>query len=467
MTTPEIKNSNQGAHLKHKLKNRHLQMIAIGGVIGTGLFFGSAKSIHLTGPSIILSYMLGGLIMYIIMRALGEMTIYSPSSGSFSEYAHQYLGNYAGFIAGWNAWFEYTVVCMVELTAVTLFFDYWVQGIPHWLICLIILTIFTAINLSSIRFFGEFEFWFAAIKVAAIVLMLLFSAYLIIFHHHLNPDILSYKNPSLFFAGGGFGFLVSLVIVIFSFGGTEFVSIAAAEAENPARNVPRAINGVILRILIFYVFTMVAIIALYPYAKLSQNISPFVDVFTKIGIPVAAKTMNIVAISAALSAFNSCLYSSSRMLYNLAEHRNAPQQLAKLNPRGIPAKSVLFTSLAIFSTVIINYLYPERAIIYLLSIATCAILITWIIILLSQLSFRRQHSHNLDEIKYRLQLFPYSNIFAIIILALVMVIMSRMDDMKLSVWITPFWILALTILFFMRKKYLVGQANHKDTTNEK
>ncbi len=438
--------------LQHKLRNRHLQMIALGGVIGTGLFFGSAKSIHLTGPSIVLSYILGGIVMFIIMRAIGEMSVHQPHPGSFSEYAHKYIGPYAGFIAGWNAWFEYTVVCMVELTAVTFFLDYWIPGVPHWIICLAILVLFTIVNLISVRFFGEFEFWFAGIKIIAIILMLVFSAYIIFFHHGLNPEIAQYKDPSLFFAGGLKGFAISLVIVVFSFGGTEFVSIAAGEAENPEKNIPRAINGVVVRILLFYILTMLAIVCLYPYQKLATNISPFVDVFQKIGIPIAAEIMNIVAITAALSAFNSCLYSSSRMLYNLSLHGDSSTKLANTTKKGIPYKAILTTSVAIFLSVIINYLFPEKALMYLLTIATGAILITWFIILVSQMRFRKIHRHIEEQLKFKLWLFPYSSIFAIIMLFVVMLVMTTMDDMKLSVYITPFWILLLTVLYIIRKK---------------
>lgn len=441
----DTKNNN----LKHKLKNRHLQMIALGGVIGTGLFFGSAKSIHLTGPSIVLSYILGGIVMFIIMRALGEMTMHKPNSGSFSEYAHEYINPYTGFIAGWNAWFEYTVVCMVELSAVTFFMDYWFQGIPHWIICLAILGFFTAINLISVKFFGEFEFYFAGIKIIAILLMLAFSIYLIYFHHTVNPNLHQYGSSSLFFAGGLKGFAISLVIVVFSFGGTEFVSIAAGEAENPRYSIPRAINGVVIRILLFYVLTMLAIICLYPYQQLATNVSPFVDVFAKMGIPAAAQVMNFVAITAALSAFNSCLYSSSRMLYNLAMHRNASQNLIKTSRTGIPYKAILWSSLTVFITVIINYLFPDKALIYLLTVATCAILITWFIILITQLSFRRKHKN--DKLEFKLWLFPVSNIFAIAMLIIVMIVMMQMDDMKLSIYITPLWIGLLSIIYWLRK----------------
>ena len=442
-------------NLQHKLKNRHLQMIAIGGVIGTGLFFGSAKSIQMTGPSIVLSYLLGGLVIYIIMRALGEMVVDHPNSGSFSEYAHRYLGKYAGFIVGWTAWFEYTVVCMVEITAVTFFLDYWFPGISHWQVCLGILILFTVINLMSIRLFGEFEFWFAGIKVFVIVAMLALTCYLIFFKHGLNPQIGEYTQSNILFAGGLQGFMLSLVIVMFSFGGTEFVTIAAGEAENPQKSIPTAINGVILRIVLFYVLTMLAIICLYPFAKLSANISPFVDVFDKIGIPVAADIMNAVAITAALSAFNSCMYASSRMFFNLASNGYAPKRFAQVNKQsGIPVASVLLTSFSILLAVLVNYLFPEKAIIYLLTIVTAAILIVWFIILLTQLKFRLQKNTKNENLSYKLGWFPYSNIFAMIMILVVAGVMTQMPDMKLSVYVTPLWVIGLSVIYYIRKKLI-------------
>ncbi|MBP9743276.1 MAG: amino acid permease, partial [Burkholderiales bacterium] len=436
--------------LQHKLKNRHLQMIALGGIIGTGLFFGSAKSIHLTGPSIILSYLLGGIVIYIILRALGEMTVDQPVSGSFSQYAHTYIGNYAGFISGWSAWFQYAVVCMAELTAVTVFFDYFVPGIPHWILCSFILFFFTAINLINVKLFGEFEFWFAGIKIATIVIMLLFSAYLIIFKHGLNSEISQYYDPNLFFAGGYKGFAISFVIVIFSFGGSEYVSIAAGEAENPQKNVPLAINGVIVRILLFYVLTMMAIILLYPYQKLSANISPFVDVFRKIGFITAASIMNVIAITAALSAFNSCLYAGSRMLFSLSENGFAPKRLSRIDSVDrIPRRTILFTACVVAISIIINYFFPENAIMYLLTITTGSILIVWFMILVTQMVFRQKKIASGVKLHYKLILFPYSNIFAMLMLIFVMVVMTQMDDMRISVVVAPMWVVALTIFYIL------------------
>lgn len=444
----------QKNELQHKLKNRHIQMIALGGVIGTGLFFGAAKSIQSTGPSIILSYILGGLVIYIIMRALGEMTVHCPSSGSFSDYASSYIGKYAGFIAGWTAWFEYTIVCMVELTAVTFFLDYWIPGLSHWEVCLGLLVVFTAVQLVSVRLFGEFEFWFAGIKIAAIIFMLFFSAYLVFFNPQIHAgtvqNIESYQSLDVFFASGAKGFFFSLAIVIFSFGGTEFVSIAAGEAENPRKSIPQAISGVIVRIILFYILTIFAIICLYPFNKLNANVSPFVDVFKEIGITRAADVMNAVAITAALSAFNSCLYAASRMLFSLARQGSAPKQLAETNSINIPTKALLFTSICILISVAVNYIFPEKAIMYLLTIATCAILTCWILILVTQIYFRRRHHKK--EIEYRLAWYPYSNIFAIAFLAMVMFIMLWIDDMRLSVIVTPIWLFVLSIIYIFTQK---------------
>ena len=448
--------------LQGKLKNRHIQMIALGGVIGTGLFFGAAKSIQSTGPSIILSYILGGIVIYIIMRALGEMTVHHPSSGSFSDYANRYINNYTGFIAGWTAWFEYTVVCMVELTAVTFFLDYWIPGLPHWLICLGLLAVFTSVQLVSVKMFGEFEFWFAGIKIAAILMMLFFSAYLVTFNPHIHAGTMenlhSYQSLDVFFASGPKGFMFSLAIVIFSFGGTEFVSIAAGEAENPRKSIPRAISGVILRIILFYVLTMIAIICLYPFNKLNANVSPFVDVFKQIGINQAADVMNAVAITAALSAFNSCLYAGSRMLFSLAKQGSAPSKFALTNNVNIPRNALLFTSFCILISVVVNYIFPEQAIMYLLTIATCAILTVWFLILLTQIYFRKHTP--IEKIDYKLILFPFSNIFAMCFLVMVMFIMLWIDDMRMSVIVTPLWLFVLSMLYVFKKKAQKKRINH-------
>lgn len=434
-----------------KLKNRHIQMIALGGAIGTGLFFGAAKSIQITGPSIVAAYVLGGIVMYIIMRALGEMVVHEPNSGAFSHYANKYVGDYLGFLSGWYAWFEYTIVCMLEITAVTVFLDLWFPYIPHWITIAAILVIFFVVNIINVNMFGEFEFWFAGIKVATIIAMILFAIYLMTFDSTIHQNTLHNINTNIqrnFFANGMSGFLFSLVLVIFSFGGTQFVGIAAADAENPSKSVPKAINGVILRIVIFYIGTLAVIVCLYPWHQLSKDVSPFVDVFRKIGIPAAADVMNIIAITAALSAFNSCLYAAARMMANLARQGSAPRKLANINKKEIPHNAVVFTCIIIALTVLINYWFPQDAIMYLIAIATTSIIVTWTTILVCHLFFRK---HNPD-LKYRLPWYPFSNWVAIIILATVVVVMTQMDDMKMAVYLMPIWVGVLTIAYLIRKK---------------
>jgi L-asparagine transporter-like permease len=435
-----------------KLKNRHIQMIAIGGAIGTGLFYGAAKSIQLTGPSIILSYLIGGIMMYIIMRALGEMTVHSPNSGAFSHYAYQYVGNYLGFLSGCFAWFEYTIVCMLEVTVVAAFLDYWLPGVPHWLTIAAILGIFFAINMMQVRLFGEFEFWFAGIKVAAIILMIGFSAYLIFFdaatHAQAMTNIKHIFSENMF-ANRFMGFLYSMALVVFSFGGVQFLGIAAADAENPDVTVPKAVNGVILRILIFYVGTLLAILCLYPWQKLHPNTSPFVDVFDKIGVHFAAQIMSIVVITAALSAFNSCLYSAARMLANLAKHKSAPAFLSQVDQHQVPKNAVIVTSMIVALTVLLNYFVPEKAITYLIAVTTTSIIITWTTILICHAGFRRNTAHH--EIKYKLPFYPYTNLFAFGLLASVVIIMFFMEEMKMAVYLMPFWISIVTLLYFIAR----------------
>jgi AAT family amino acid transporter len=436
-----------------KLKNRHIQMIAIGGAIGTGLFYGAAKSIQLTGPSILLSYCIGGMMMYIIMRALGEMTVYAPNSGAFSHYAYEYVGNYLGFLSGWFAWFEYTIVCMLEVTVVAVFLDYWLPGIPHWLTIAVILSLFFFINILQARLFGEFEFWFAGIKVSTIVAMIVFSAYLIFFNADTHTQAI-YNMTNTFsnniFANGISGFLYSMVLVIFSFGGVQFLCIAAADAENPASVVPKAINGVILRIVIFYLGTLFAILCIYPWQKLQADVSPFVDVFDKVGFHFAAQIMSIVVITAALSAFNSCLYSAARMLSNLARHKSAPYYLAQTDKNNVPRKAVIATSIVIAFTVLLNYAMPEQALTYLIAITTTSIIITWTTILITHARFRRDLGEN--NIQYKLPFFPYANFIAFALLASVVVIMLFMQDMKIAVYLMPVWIGLVTGLYFLTNK---------------
>jgi L-asparagine transporter-like permease len=435
----------ESTKLAHTLKTRHILMIALGSAIGTGLFFSAGESITLAGPSILLSYTLGGLIMYIVIRALGEMTVHEPNVGSFSYYAYKYIGPYAGFISGWNYWFNYIIVSMLELTATSMFLDYWFPALPHWLVALVILIIFASINFLNVKFFGEFEFWFAGIKVITIIALIGLGLYLIFTGQGINANYSKVDNLwqyGGFFATGLHGFLLSFVIVIFSFGGTELVGIAAGEAENPQETVPLAINGIIIRIILFYLATLAIILCLYPWNKISNTMSPFVDVFSKIGLTKAAAVMNLVAITAALSSFNSGIYGTARMLYNLGKQQNAPYCLTKLNNRGIPYIATLFSLIFIFLTVILNYLYPKQIFNILLAIATIAAMINWLTILLAQISFRKKI--NKQKIHYKMPGFPFSSLIAIGFFAVILLIMASMASMRLAIYVLPIWLIILS-----------------------
>lgn len=428
-------------------------MLAIGSAVGSGLFFGSGISIKLTGPSILLAYAIGGVIMYIVLRALGEMTVHEPNVGSFSHYAYKYAGAFAGFISGWNYWFLYIIVGMLELTACTMFFDYWYPSVAHWIVASIILSFFTLINLLKVKFFGEFEFWFASIKVATIIFMIIFGAYIVLFTKQPGSGIQNLWKYGGFFTCGIQGFLFSFVVVIFSFGGTELVSITAGETQNPQKAIPLAINGIIVRIIIFYLTTLMIVICLHPWNKISENISPFVDVFNKIGIPKVALLMNIVAITAALSSFNANIYATGRMLYNLGSQGNAPKICTKLNNNGVPYMATLISLAMIFLVIILNYIYSKHLFNILLAIATIAAILNWITILLTQLIFRKKVK--ISTIKYKMPLHPLGSIVAIIFFIIIIITMSYMDNMRLAVYIAPVW------LFFLTSGYLIKRCLEK------
>ena len=442
-------------NLQHKLKNRHIQMIALGGAIGTGFFLGSASAIQMTGPSIVLAYLLGGLIIYAVMRALGEMTVDYPTSGSFVEYAHRYLGTGAGFAAGWNAWLLFTAACMLEVTAVGTLLDYWIH-IPHWITCIVLLSVFGGINLIGVKYFGETEFWFAGIKVTVIIFMIVVGAYLIFFDHNVHAiakqNLHDYNSASVFFSHGTMGFLNSLVIVCLSFCGAEFVSVAAGEAENPQKSIPSAVNGVVVRIVLFYVLTLAVIVMMYPFEHITSNTNPFTDVFTKLGFSRSADIINIVAITASLSALNSCIYVASRFLYSLSLNDQAPKVFAKTNHVKLPRNAIMFTTGMAFIVVIANYTFPAKILQYLFALITVAIIINWYIVLLAHMMFRKQKLISGEKVAYAMPGYPYINMLIMGILFIILMVMSKNADMELSVYIAPAWLLVLSIIYALSTK---------------
>jgi amino acid transporter, AAT family len=444
--------STQNHDMQRGLKNRHIQMIALGGAIGTGLFYGSAQTIKLAGPAITLSYLIGGIVIFWIMRMLGEMSVDEPVSGSFSHYAYKYWGEFPGFLSGWNYWFNYIIVSMAELTAVGIYINFWWPNVPHWVSALIFLVLITLANLVSVKMFGEFEFWFAIIKVVAIIGMIVLGI-LMIFAGFGGPA----TGFSNLWAHGGFmpngisGLVLSLVVVMFSFGGIELIGITAGEADNPKKSIPKAINQVMWRILIFYVGALTVMMIIYPWDKVGLDGSPFVQIFSKMGIPAAAAILNVVVLTAALSVYNSGIYSNARMLFSLAQQGNAPKLFTNLSKGGIPVAGVLFSSALTLAAVVLNYLIPGKVFMYLISIAIIAAVINWSMIIIINLKFRKAKGQDAAKLEFKTPLHPYSNYVCLAFLVMIVGLMTKMDDMKMAVYILPAWLLILWVGFKIKK----------------
>lgn len=446
MSTEGIK---EHAELHRGLKNRHIQMIALGGAIGTGLFYGSATTIQTAGPAITLGYLVGGFVIFLIMRALGEMSVEEPVSGAFSHFAYKYWGDFPGFFSGWNYWFNYIVVSMAELAVVGTYINYWLPGIPTWVSALVFLATITAINLINVEAFGEFEFWFALVKVVAIIAMILLGLAIILFGFGRGGEAVGFTNLTAhggFFPKGITGLLLSLVMVMFSFGGVELIGITAGEADNPKKSIPQAINQVVWRILIFYVGALLVLVSLYPWNKVGTTGSPFVEIFSQIGIPAAAGILNVVVLTAALSTYNSGLYSNGRMLHSLALQGNAPRMFTKVNKRGVPVTGVLFSSAITLLAVLLNFLVPGKVFLYLVSVALIAGIFNWTMILITQLKFRASKTpEEVSKLEFKLPWFPIANYIVLAFLAMIVVLMAYIPDYRFSLYVGPVWILILYI----------------------
>ncbi len=439
---------NNDQQVQRGLKNRHIQMIALGGAIGTGLFYGSASMVKMAGPAITLAYLLGGIVIFFIMRALGEMAVAHPVSGSFSQYAYQYWGELPGFIAGWNYWFNYVIVQMVELSVVGTYINYWYPDIPTWVSALVCLIVVTFINTINVKAYGETEFWFALIKVLAIIGMIVFGLAMVLFGVGNGGQPVGISNlwsHGGFFPNGLQGVVLSLVLVMFSFGGVELVGITAGEAENPHKTIPAAINQIVWRILLFYVGALTVILMIFPWDQIGATGSPFVQIFSYVGIPAAAHLLNFVVLTAAVSAYNSALYSNGRMLYGLAKQGNAPKIFAKLNSSGTPVNAVLVSTVFTMLTVLLSYLNPEKVFLYLMAVATISIIINWATIVLVQLKFRKAQEQANKIPAFKMPLYPLASYLSLAFLACVVGIMAYMPDLRFSVYIAPVWLLCLYI----------------------
>lgn len=474
-----MENTGNKKELKRGLQNRHIQLIALGGAIGTGLFLGIGPAAVLAGPSVILGYAIAGFIAFFIMRQLGEMVVQEPVSGSFSHFAYKYWGPFPGFASGWNYWMLYILVSMSELTAIGVYIQFWWPDIPLWVSSSFFFVVINVLNLASVKVYGEAEFWFSIIKVVAIIAMILFGSYLLI--SGTGGERASVSNlwndggflPKGWLSqngkGGYEGLLAAMALIMFSFGGLELVGITAAEAENPEKNIPKATNQVIYRILIFYVGALIILFSLSPWKNITDGSSPFVMVFERLKgfqfdffgrtvyfTSLIANVLNVIVLTAALSVYNSSVYSNSRMLYGLAEQGNAPKFLSKLNKNYVPVMAILVSAVFAAICIVVNKVIPEKALNILMSLVVSSLIINWLMISYTHIKFRQAHGKGTT--KFPSFMYPLTNYICLFFLLGILIIMW-LTGLKMSVELIPLW------LVFLYLCYLLVKRNKKKVTN--
>lgn len=378
--------------LNRGLKRRHIQLISIGGTIGVGLFLGSATAIQTAGPALLLDYALSGVIIFFLLRALGELLLNHPVAGSFAEYAEEFVGPFAGFVTGWSYWFMWIVTCMAEATAVGIYLHYWFPQLRQWVGALGVVLCLFWVNLRSVNVFGEIEYWFALIKVITVVALLIVGFAVLVLHVGIcvpGAAVSNLWNHGGFFPFGVAGMCRALQGVMFAYSGVEMIGITASEVENPERVLARAINNVFYRILIFYLGALFVLMCLAPWTTFSRSVSPFVFLFQKLGIPSAANVVNFVVITAASSACNSGIYCTGRMLFTLGQNGHAPALLGAVNSQHVPIRGITLSTLVMLVGVVLNYLVPREAFAWLTSIALVGTLWTWGIIMFAHRGYRR------------------------------------------------------------------------------
>ncbi|WP_025132133.1 amino acid permease [Pseudomonas sp. PH1b] len=447
--------ANASTALHRGLSTRHIRFIALGSAIGTGLFYGSAAAIQRAGPSVLLAYLIGGAAIYLTMRALGEMAVKNPVSGSFSHYASQYLGRFAGFLTGWSYAFSMLMVCLADVTAFGIYMGFWFPDTPRWIWVLGIVLGIGALNLCSVRVFGEMEFWLSLLKVGAIIAMIAGGFTLLFFGIQLGQGTETASLSNLWMHGGFFpngleGMIASFTVVMFAFGGIEVIGITAGEAKDPQRMIPKAINSVPLRILIFYVLTLLVLLTLFPWSGIGSQGSPFVQIFSGLGISSAASVLNLVVISAVISAINSDIFSAGRMLYGMASIGQAPQAFARTTESGVPWMTVLVMSGALLLGVLLNYLVPQELFLIFASMVTFSVVWVWLMILLSQMAMRRGLSP--DEIAALHFPVPFGaagQICAVLFMLFIFVVLGTFPETRLALYVGGGWLLLLSLAYWI------------------
>ncbi|MCX5536378.1 amino acid permease [Streptomyces sp. NBC_00006] len=448
------------AGLSRGLNSRHIRFIALGSAIGTGLFYGSSESIQAGGPAVLLAYLIGGAAVFLVLRSLGEMAVASPTAGSFGEYANRHLGPLAGFLTGWTYAFEMVIVAVADVTAIGVYMGFWFPDVPRWIWVLAAVVIVGALNLVSVKVFGELEFWLSLVKIVAIVAMILVGVAVIAFglgsgHVHVGLDNL--WSHGGFFAGGIDGFVISFAIVMFAFGGTEIIGVTAGEAQSPEKTIPGAVNSIPLRIILFYVLTLAVIMSITPWQQIDDSGSPFVQIFAGVGLKSAAAVLNVVVLTAALSAINSDIFAAGRTMYGLAERGHGPAAMRRTTGNGVPWVTTLVMIGALLFGVVMNAVVPGEIFLIISSIATFATVFVWVMIVLTHMKARSSMSaEESAALKFPAPFWPYGQIITLLFMVAVLVLLGFHESTRVALEVGAVWLVLLTVVYVLWVRHRTG-----------
>lgn len=440
--------------LKRELANRHVQLIAIGGTIGTGLFLGSGRAIQQAGPSIMITYLIVGIAVFFVMRALGELLLSNAGYQSFTDIAEDYLGPRAAFITGWTYWFCWIMTAMADVIAVGVYVQYWFD-IPQWVPAVVCLIILLGFNLLDVKNFGELEFWFALIKVITILALIGTGVVLLVMGLKTDAGTVTVKN--LWEHGGVFpngvtGFLLSFQMVVFAYVGVELVGVSAAETANPEKSIPSAINKIPLRILFFYVGALFVLLCINPWTELNPSESPFVKTFSLVGIPIAAGIINFVVLTSAASACNSGMFSTSRILYSLSKKDQASPRFAKLNKNHVPGNSLFISTLVISVGALLSKIIPGQAFGIVTTISAICFIWVWGVVLVCHIKYKKTRPELQAKSKFKAPFTPFINVVVLALFAGILIIMLFAKDTRPALLFTPLWFLLLFVLYSIGNK---------------
>lgn len=446
---PDTQEPTSEPELQRSLSNRHIQLIAIGGAIGTGLFMGSGKTISLAGPSIIFVYMIIGFMLFFVMRAMGELLLSNLKYKSFIDFSADLLGPMAGYFTGWTYWFCWIVTGIADVIAISGYTHFWFPDIPLWLPAIGCVALLLSLNLITVKMFGELEFWFAMIKIVAICALVCTGLYMVTTAFQSptgnSASLANLWNDGGMFPHGLMGFFAGFQIAVFAFVGIELVGTTAAETKNPERNLPRAINSIPLRIIMFYVFALIAILAVTPWRDVVADKSPFVELFMLAGLPAAAGIINFVVLTSAASSANSGVFSTSRMLFGLAMDGDAPSKFKNLSRRAVPSNGLIFSCICLLAGALVIYVVPNlmEAFTLITTVSATLFMFVWTMILLSYLAYRKKRDHLHRASKYKM---PGGKVMVWVCLTFFVFILTLLaleDDTRQALYMVPVWFVVL------------------------